>query len=109
MKKHTWQVHVDAYNRSGQNVMAYATESGLVYSQMLYWLRKLEAEPVPGRPKAAHTPEEAFVPVKIKPTNPKSASPLKALGVLEFPNGVKLFIHDVSLLSELSQLCVGQP
>jgi len=85
MKKQAWQVQVDAYNRSGQNVMAYATDNGLVYSQVLYWLRKLEAEPVPSRPKAAHKSEEAFVPVKIKPTNPKSASTPKALGCSRIP------------------------
>ena len=92
MKKTKWKAHIEACEKSGNNKRAYAEEHDLVYSQLLYWTRKLEEEP-----------STEFVPVKIKPEEksmPKPNTP-KTLGVLEFPNGARLVIHSPELLSLL--------
>jgi transposase-like protein len=100
MKKEVWQAHVDAYNSSKQSVMAYANQHGLVYSQMLYWTRKLRNEP-----KKNNNPEPAFVAIEIKNTEPTPS----ALGILEFPSGIKLHIHNAELLNNIPNLWTGKP
>jgi len=92
MKKTKWKAHIEACEKGGNNKRAYAEEHDLVYSQLLYWTRKLEEEP-----------SKEFVPVKIKPEEkPKpKLNAAESLGVLEFPNGARLVIHCPELLSLL--------
>ena len=92
MKKAAWKTHIEACEKSGNNKHRYAKEHDLVYSQFLYWIRKLKK-----------TPSTEFVPVKIKPeekSTPKSKT-VESMGVLEFPNGTRLVIHSPELLSLL--------
>jgi len=104
MKKEAWQAHVDAYNNSKQSVTTYANQHGLVYSQMLYWTRKLSNEPKKiDEPKPKRKPE--FVAVEVKKSKPTPS----VLGVLEFPGGIKLHIHSAELLSSIPNLWTGKP
>lgn len=103
MKKDAWQVHVDAYKNSKQSITAYATENGLVYSQMLYWVRKLSDDPTPKmKPKA----EPKFVAIELKKNKTKPVDPV--LGILEFPSGIKLHIHNAELLNGIPDLWLGK-
>lgn len=108
MKKEAWQAHVDAYNSCKQSVTTYASQHGLVYSQMLYWTRKLSNEPPKAdepKPKPKIKPKPEFVAVEVMgPTSIPSV-----LGVLEFPGGIKLQIHSVELLSGIPNLWTGKP
>ena len=99
MKKEAWQAHIDACNNSKQTVTDYASQHGLVYSQMLYWSRKL-SDP----PKKRDKPEPTFVAVKVEKPKPI----VSVLGVLEFPNGIKLHIHSVELLNGIPDLWAGR-
>ena len=103
--KHThWQIHVDAFNKSGLSKREYAENHQLIYHQFVYWSQKLN--------KAA---SKAFIPVAVtsptvttKPktksrpvTKPQTTTPL---GILEFPNGIRLVIHSPELLAQLPSL-----
>jgi len=100
MKKEAWQVHVDAYNNSKKSVMAYANQHGLVYSQMLYWTRKLSSEP-----KKCDESKVGFLAVEVKKPNRIA----DVLGVLEFPSGIKIHIHNAELLNSIPTLWSGKP
>ena len=107
MKKEAWQAHVDAYNSCKQSVATYANQHGLVYSQMLYWTRKLSNEPPKAdepKPKPKIKPKPEFVAVEVK----KSTSIPRVLGILEFPGGIKLQIHNVELLSGIPNIWNGK-
>jgi len=95
MKRENWQAHVDTCNQNKQSKIAYAKQHNLVYSQLLYWARLLS-----GHSKDCNKPNKSFVPVKVRQPAPRS----NALGILEFPGGIKLHIHDVSLLNNLTNL-----
>lgn len=98
MKQTQWQPHVDAFNKSGLSKRQYADKHQLIYHQFVYWSQKLS--------KAA---PEAFIPVTLTPpavsttsvTTPKATTPL---GILEFPNGIRLVIHSPELLAQLPSL-----
>ena len=108
MKKEAWQAHVDAYNSCKQSVTTYANQHGLVYSQMLYWTRKLSNDPIlpaEPKPKSKLKPKPEFVPVEVKRPAPTPC----VLGVLEFPGGIKLQIHSAELLSSIPNLWTGKP
>jgi hypothetical protein len=94
-----WQAHVDAYNNSKQSATAYANKHGLVYSQMLYWSRKLSSEP-----KSWSKPKTGFVAVKINKSKPTMTMTTKVLGVLEFPHGIKLHLHSAERLNSIPNL-----
>jgi len=109
MKQTQWQPHIDAFNKSGLSKREYAENHQLIYHQFVYWSQKLN--------KAA---SKAFIPVtvtsptvttkpktKSKPvTKPQATMPL---GILEFPNGIRLVIHSPELLAQLpSLLSIGQ-
>ena len=102
MKQTQWQVHVDAFNTSGLTKREYADKHQLIYHQFVYWSQKLN-----------RVSPEAFIPVTVAPpavsvkpktkpaTIPKVTTPL---GVLEFPNGIRLVIHSPTLLAQLPSL-----
>jgi hypothetical protein len=95
LKRERWQAHIDTCKQNKQSKIAYAKQHNLVYSQLLYWGRKLS------RPsKVCSKPDKNFAAVKIK----QSVSTNQSLGVLEFPGGFKLHIHDASLLNSLPDL-----
>ena len=105
MKKAFWKKHIDACNSSNLSKMAYASQQSLVYSQFVYWSKKLSVEPKNFKAPAQSTSEAPFAAVKVKST--QAATDPKLLGVLEFPGGAKLLIHDAQLLAELPGLCWG--
>lgn len=92
MNKKEWKTHIAAYHKSGLSKRAFARESGLVYSQFLYWIRQLSAAPA----------EPDFVPVDVA----VSAQPLPTdvLGILELPNGSRLVIKSPELIMHLPGL-----
>ncbi|WP_299946723.1 hypothetical protein [uncultured Microbulbifer sp.] len=93
MNQQKWLSNVSAYEKSSQSKRAYTRKHNLSYSKFLYWHRKLSDQtPVPDTPD--------FVPVDIKPP----AAPTGNLGVLEFPNGIKLVINSPALLAEIPGL-----
>jgi len=89
MTEDQWQAHIDACNNSGQSKQAYAEQHNLVYHRFLYWGRKLNKK----------KPDE-FIAVRVKP----AVNVVGALGVLEFPNGVRLVIQSPDLLTLLPSL-----
>ncbi|MFT5085543.1 MAG: hypothetical protein ACI9Y1_003604 [Lentisphaeria bacterium] len=106
MKKEVWQAHVDAYNSCKKSVTTYASQHGLVYSQMLYWTRKLSNEPPKAdEPKPKIKPKSEFFAVEVM----GSTSIPSVLSVLEFPGSIKLQIHNVELLSGIPNLWTGKP
>ncbi|MCO1336556.1 hypothetical protein MO867_19680 [Microbulbifer sp. OS29] len=66
------------------------TRHNLNYSQFLYWYRKLTEQT-----SVSDIPD--FVPVDIKSPTATTGN----LGVLEFPNGVKLVINSPVLLAQI--------
>ena len=105
MKKAAWQHYVDSCNNSKLSKLKYANKHGLVYSQLLYWIKKLSAESKAVKASSPSSVDAPFVTVQVKSL--PSASSRKVLGVLEFPNGSKLSILDTQLLSGLPSLCLG--
>jgi hypothetical protein len=87
MKHQQWQTYIEARKQSSQTKRAYARQHSLPYSQFLYWYSKL-TEPTPMNDTSD------FISVDIK----RTAKPVDNLGVLEFPNGIKLVIHSPELL-----------
>ena len=94
MDRSVWAEHLRAYRRSGLSARRYAREHGLVYHQLLYRVRK--AAEAPG-------PSSAFMAVTAS-----DAGRSAVLGVVSFPNGVRVEIHDASLLPALSEWVVSK-
>lgn len=93
MNQQQWQTHIRAYEKCSQAKRGYTRKHNLPYSQILYWYRKLsEQTPV--------SDSCDFVPLDIKP----SIAPARNLGVLEFPNSMKLVINSPVLLTQISGL-----
>ena len=100
MNAHQWQIHVDAFEQSGLSKVAFTKQTGINYNQFLYWYRKLSKE---------HSERNGFVPVSVKPDDALDERSVEqptsqtdnCLGVLEFPSGLRLHIHDAELLSML--------
>ncbi|WP_444885484.1 IS66 family insertion sequence element accessory protein TnpA [Microbulbifer sp. PSTR4-B] len=90
MNQQQWQSHVRAYEKSSQSKRAYTRKHSLNYSQFLYWYRKLSEQT-----SVSDTP--GFVPVDIKPSVASAGN----LGILEFPNGIKLVINSPVLLAQI--------
>ena len=111
MKKEFWQQHIDAFNKTNLSNIAYANKQGLAYSQFLYWRQKLSVEPKGVKTPVPSKVQAPFASVTVKPPKATvtSTTPCKPLGVLEFPNGTKLLIHDILLLTELPKLCLPRP
>ena len=95
MKKERWQAHIDTCNQNKQSKIAYAKQHNLVYSQLLYWGRRLSSPS-----KVCSKPGKNFVAVKVKQPAPTN----QPLGGLEFSGVFKLHIHDASLLNSLPEL-----
>ena len=101
MKQTQWQSHIDAFNKSDLSKREYAESHQLIYHQFVYWSQKLNK-----------TVSEPFVQVKVNPIpeakpKPRPVTTTKAttpLGVLEFPNGIRLVIHSPELLAQLPNL-----
>ena len=94
MDKKQWESHAKACLDSEQNKSSYAKAHKLTYHRLLYWTRKLNKQQ-----------ECDFLPVKIKHTAPSS---MGALGVVEFPNGIRLIIQSPELLSHLPTLLAAE-
>ena len=93
MDQNKWLKHIEAYKASNLSKAAYARKHDLDYYQFIYWSGKIV--------KA----QANFIPVKINSSvDNSSEDPVSCgcLGVMEFPNGIKLHIHSTALLSELS-------
>ena len=93
MNQQQWQSHVRAYEKSSQSKRAYTRKHNLNYSQFLYWYRKLTEQ-------TSVSDIADFVPVDIKSPVATTGN----LGVLEFPNGMKLVINSPVLLAQIPGL-----
>ena len=93
MKKNHWQAHVDRYNSSGISEKKYVDKHQLDYHQFIYWSNKLSQADV-----------EDFIPVRLKPVEKIQPTPgphTDSLGILEFPNGNRLYIQSLDMLAIL--------
>ncbi|WP_299587473.1 hypothetical protein [uncultured Microbulbifer sp.] len=93
MNQQQWQTHIRAFEKSSQSKRAYSRKHNLNYSQFLYWYRKLSEQT-----SVSDTPD--FVPVAIKSPVATTGN----LGILEFPNGIKLVINSPVLLAQIPGL-----
>ena len=93
MRPIEWRNHVEDWGRSGLTKRAYAREHNLSYTQLLYWTKKF---------RLAESSSELLMPVKVISSSPERQT--LRLGVVEFPNGTRLHIHDTALLEELVPL-----
>ncbi|MFA0814010.1 IS66 family insertion sequence element accessory protein TnpA [Microbulbifer epialgicus] len=93
MNQQQWQSHVRTYEKSSQSKRAYTRKHNLNYSQFPYWYRKL-TEQTP----ASDIPN--FVLVDIMSPVATTGN----LGILEFPNGIKLVINSPVLLAQIPGL-----
>ena len=96
MKKNHWQDHVDRHNSSGISKKKYADKYQLDYHQLIYWSKKLGQASI-----------EEFIPVKLKNVGNMKSSPDPqgdSLGVLEFPNGNRLYIQSLDMLAILPNI-----
>lgn len=84
MNQQQWQSHIRACEKISQSKRGYTREHNLTYSPFLYWYRKLSERLI-----AVTLFLWTLCPVDIKP----SVAPAENLGVLEFPNGMKLVIN----------------
>lgn len=89
-----WRTHIESYKSSGMSKAAYAKTHELDYNQFIYWCKKYDQ----------HTQNRSdLIQVELPKANPEP--PTKALGpimgVMEYPNGVKLHIHHPDLLKAL--------
>ena len=105
MKKTQWQAHVEAFNKSGLSKRDYAEKHQLIYHQFVYWPQKLNKNPSQELPGAFIPVTVTSVPtVKPKPKSKPLSQVTKSLGILEFPNGIRLVIHSPELLAQLPGL-----
>ena len=88
MDRNAWQTHIDAFSASGQSARAYCAEHGLIYHRFNYWRHKFRDESASA---------DGFASVTV--THAAASSTLQPLGVVEFPSGIRLAIHDASLLA----------
>lgn len=99
MKKAHWQDHVKAFNKTGLSKKQYSKKHHLVYSQFVYWSRKIDSDT-----------SEGFIPVTITPkanNSPVLNSNSASLSVIEFPSGARLVIQSPDILPSLSSLLSG--
>ncbi len=99
MNKEEWTAHVGDYRNSNLSKRAYASQHDLPYSQFLYWIKKLT-------PPVNDAPDD-FVPAKL--VNSTERATTDSLGVISFPNGAQLHIHDTALVPSLVYLLQGRP
>ena len=93
LDKETWHQHFIACKTGGYSKANYCEQYNLVYHQFVYWFRKFEEEsalPI----KDGHS---QFVSVKIK----SDTSLSKILCTLEFNDGKRLLIHDITVVETL--------
>lgn len=91
-----WRNHIEACEASGLSKAAYARKHNLDYSQLIYWCKKYDNS----IDRQSNLIEVILPPPETKP-EPTSYVPGNALGVMEYPNGVKLHIHHPDLLKNL--------
>ena len=89
MNRRDWQDHLSTFETSGLSGSAYCAEHALVYHQFVYWRRKLRQDAAPG----------GFAAVTV--THAERCTTPRPLGIIEFPCGARLTIHDASLLGAL--------
>ena len=87
-----WQAHIKAYDSSVMSKAAYAKAHNLDYNQFLYWCKKHEQ---------SSYKESDLIEVKMPKSHSDTNELGRAMGVMEYPNGVKLHIHHPSLLKML--------
>ena len=95
MTSSQWQHHIKAWQHSKQSKHSYCHDHGISYSRFLYWSNKR----VKQRPDSV-SPDMELLPVTVTDNDPI----VECLGVVEFPNGTKLHIHSIELLSSLPAL-----
>ena len=101
MNLEQWKSHVDVFHTSNLSKRAYAKKHHLVYHQLLYYINKFNEQ---------ERESETFIPVAIKEEQkislPSSQllSAGECLGILELPNGSRLYIHSRDMLALLPGL-----
>ena len=75
------RAHVERWRASGATRSAYCKQHGLKMSELVYWIKRGNAQ-IPGSAKLT------LVQAKVEVVPQKSATPL----ILECPNGIKLHI-----------------
>lgn len=93
MDQAVWEEHLEAYRQSGLSVRAYAHRHGLVYHRLLYRVRR-----------ETKVRSSSFVAV----TMAEGRAGGGLLGVVALPNGVRIEVHDPSLLPWLLEWVAGQ-
>ena len=108
MKQAQWQSHVNAFNKSGLSKREYADNNQLTYHQFVYWSQKInKAQLKPSRDDfipVTVTPASSAARIKPKPMPAPKPQATTQLGVLEFPNGIRLVIHSAEILAQLPRL-----
>ncbi len=94
--KEDWHNHFIAYKIDKCSKADYCNQHNLVYHQFIYWCRKFEEEKF-----SEHNDYSQLIPIKIK----SNASLSKILCTLEFNDGKRLLIHDMSVVETL----MGRP
>lgn len=92
LNKEAWHQHFTAFKTGKCSKAEYCNHHKLTYHQFIYWCRKFEEENF-----SAHNDYSQFVPIKIK-SNP---SPSNVLCTLEFNDGKRLLIHEISVVEAL--------
>ncbi len=87
-QRHSWQAHIDQFNKAGGSKAAYCRKHDLNYHQFMYWHGQLSVSC------------DALVPVKVK----AKSHPTDGLCTVELVSGHRLSIHDPSVLPMLKQL-----
>ena len=93
MDQAAWDEHLKAYRQSRLSVRAYARRHGLVYHRLLYRVRR-----------EAKLHSSSFVAVTL----PEGRANGGLLGVVALPNGVRIEVHDASVLAWMLEWLAGQ-
>ena len=93
MDRTAWDEHLQAYRQSGLSARAYARRHGLVYHRLLYRVRR-----------EAKVRSSTFAMVTVAEGRPGGG----LLGVVALPNGVRIEVHDTSLLPWMLEWLAGQ-
>jgi len=89
-----WRPHIEACEASGMSKSAYAKQHNIDYKQLIYWYKKYEQY---------NLKRNDLIRVKSPAPNLEHAltSNQQVLGIMEYPSGVKLYIHHLDLLQSL--------
>jgi len=83
-KRHYWQQHIDAWQRSGLSQKAYCQREALAVSNFGYWRRRL----------SGGTPDTRFIPLGV--------APVSSVTRIHLPDGILIEVPTGSLATVLS-------